>query len=772
MPTNNPRSEDGTWTTWLILAGRGFGKGLSLDTKIMTAEGLKTMADLTDSDQVYTPKGNLTKIIAHKPYMPKKMYRLGFSTGEFVECDGDHLWFTQKGKERSFKTGKVRDTNEVQATLLSNKGEGVPQHYIPLAEGYPGQEIELPINPYLLGAWLGDGTNRQGYLCIFEQEMLDNCKERGIELLKGVSNPDLYRIEGLTAILNKQDLLHNKHVPEVYFQASTEQRFELLRGLMDTDGSCQKDGLYCAFGNTCKSLIDDVARLVASLGLKPRTTYKLARLKRSGKEDYTCDTWEVGFTAYLPLKIFGLSRKQARLNAPGTQAGRHKARTITSCESIEPKMVRCLTVEDSGALYCATEFLIPTHNTRTGGQSVLEVVNAGLAGRIALVAPTAADCRDVIVEGESGILANASPLNKPNYEPSKRRITWANGAIATTYSAEEPEALRGPQHDFAWCDELCRWKYPQDTWDMLQFGLRLGTHPRQVITTTPKPIKTLKDIMADPMTITTRGNTLDNRDNLARSFMASIVKKYEGTRLGRQELAAEILDDVPGALWSREMMDNAFYKGAVPELVRVVVAIDPSGSSGDDDKADEIGIVVAGKGVDGRAYVLEDGSCSLSPAGWGKKAVGLFHKHKADHIVAEINYGGAMVEHVLRSIDQTIPFKKVTASRGKVLRAEPVAALYEQNRVSHVGHFAELEEQMCLLAQDGYLGVGSPDRLDALVWAISDLALGNLMAGQALHDLMRRQNRENTERSAVVTKDQPQYAVGSVEWQQLNGQKN
>lgn len=352
-------------------------------------------------------------------------------------------------------------------------------------------------------------------------------------------------------------------------------------------------------------------------------------------------------------------------------------------------------------------------------------------GRIALIAPTASDARDVMVEGESGLLAvcwagdrsaSGDMLGRPSYEPSKRRVTWANGAVATLFSAEEPERLRGPQHEAMWCDELAAWKYLRETWDMAMFGLRLGNDPRTIITTTPKPLPLIKEIVKDPTTVVTKGSTFDNATNLAPKFLKTVKEKYEGSRLGRQELEAEILDDLPGALWSRADIDKGRIRSA-PEMQRIVVAVDPSGTKGTSDDGDEIGIVVAGKGVDGRAYVLADRTCKLSPAGWGRRAVNAFHEFEADRVIAERNFGGAMVEHVIKTTDTAVSYKEVTASRGKVARAEPVAALYEQGRVSHVGSFPELEDQMCQIAPEGFVGEGSPDRADALVWALTDLML-------------------------------------------------
>jgi phage terminase large subunit-like protein len=361
--------------------------------------------------------------------------------------------------------------------------------------------------------------------------------------------------------------------------------------------------------------------------------------------------------------------------------------------------------------------------TRTGAEWVRAQVEARQVNRIALVARTASDVRDVLVEGESGILAISPPWFRPRYEPTKRRLTWPNGAVATTYSAEQPEELRGPQHDAAWCDELAAWRYPE-AWDMLMFGLRLGERPRCVVTTTPKPIKLVRGLLQRSDVAVTRGSTYENRVNLAPPFLSQIVKRYEGTRLGRQEIAAELLDDIPGALWTRDVVERARVC-EIPALRRVVVAIDPAASVSDG--ADETGIIAAGLGEDGHGYVLDDLSGRYAPPEWARRALALYHARHADRIVAEVNNGGDMVETVIRTLDPSASFKAVRATRGKATRAEPVAALYEQARVHHLGAFPALEDQLCAFASDfdrgreGY----SPDRLDALIWALTELMVAS-----------------------------------------------
>lgn len=367
--------------------------------------------------------------------------------------------------------------------------------------------------------------------------------------------------------------------------------------------------------------------------------------------------------------------------------------------------------------------------TRTGAEWIRAQVcgstplGPGRVQWIALVAETAADARDVLVEGQSGLLAAHPPDFRPTYEPSKRRVTWPNGAQATLFNAVEPDQLRGPQFDCAWSDELAKWRYAQETWDMLQFGLRLGDNPRQIITTTPRPIKVIRELLKDPTCVVTRGNTLENKTNLAPKFLKKIQEKYAGTRLGRQELAAEVLDDLPDALWTRANLDQYRRKGKeVPRLERIVVAVDPAAKTNElQEDGAATGIVVAGVGEDGRGYVFDDSTVRASPNGWARMAVACFDRYEADCIVGEINNGGEMVEATIRSVRSMIPFRAVHASRGKWTRAEPVAALYEQGRISHVGIFAELEDEMVLFGPNGLADGVSPDRVDALVWALTEL---------------------------------------------------
>jgi phage terminase large subunit-like protein len=370
--------------------------------------------------------------------------------------------------------------------------------------------------------------------------------------------------------------------------------------------------------------------------------------------------------------------------------------------------------------------------TRPGSEQVIawaqELGRDYGGGHIALIAPNPADARSIMIEGESGILTCSPPWFRPLYEPSKKQLRWDNGVIAHIYSAEEPDQLRGPQHHKGWGDEPCKWRYPQETWDMYQFGLRMGDLPQTVLTTTPRPIKMLTEILDDPDTVVTTGTTEDNFANLSPSFIRRVYRKYKGTRLGRQELGAELLTDTPGALWTLDAIEALRVPVAPCEMVIIVVGVDPGVTDPKDDpelidSVAETGIVIVGKGADTHGYVMHDFSAPCSPAEWGKRACVHYETLKAERIVGEVNNGGDMVEFVVktaaRDLGYDVNFKKVHASRGKRTRAEPVAAVYEQKRFHHIGMFAELEDQMTTWVP----GMRSPDRMDALVWAATEAVL-------------------------------------------------
>jgi phage terminase large subunit-like protein len=377
--------------------------------------------------------------------------------------------------------------------------------------------------------------------------------------------------------------------------------------------------------------------------------------------------------------------------------------------------------------------------TRAGAEWVRAMVEGprprdpGRARRVALVAETIDQAREVMVMGESGILACSPPDRRPVWEATRRRLVWPNGAVAQVFSAHEPDSLRGPQFDAAWSDELAKWKKGSDAWTMLQFALRLGEHPQQVVTTTPQNVGVLKELLALESTVVTRAGTEANRANLAASFLTEVYGRYGGSRLGRQELEGELLEEVEGALWTSAAIEAARQTEPLPAFDRVVVAVDPPVTA--TSRSDECGIVVAGVVMQGppsqwRAVVLEDASLRARKSeDWAHAAIAAYERHGADRMVAEVNQGGDLVEAAIRSHGAAVAYRAVRAARGKAARAEPVAALYEQGRVRHVRGLAQLEEQMCRMAVTGFAGSGSPDRVDALVWALHELMIEPALRG-------------------------------------------
>lgn len=353
--------------------------------------------------------------------------------------------------------------------------------------------------------------------------------------------------------------------------------------------------------------------------------------------------------------------------------------------------------------------------TRTGAEWIRERVEERKANRIALVGSTGFDVRKIMIEGQSGILNIFPPQHRPAYFPARREIHFHTGAIATVFSAEEPDRLRGPEHDTFWGDEVAAWGYP-DAWDQLMLTLRLGDDPRGVVTTTPRPTRVIRELLRDRQTAITRGTTYENQANLPKAWFDQILAKYRGTTIGRQELEAEVLEEMPGALWRRAMIDARRASATPTAWDRIVVGIDPATETG------ETGIVVAGRALDGDYYVLDDLSGIETPSGWATKAISALKRWGAARIVPEVNQGGQMVIATLRTVWADVPIKAVRAAQGKKARAEPVVALYEQGRVHHVGVFPDLEDEQC--NWEPALSTESPNRLDALVWALTELSSG------------------------------------------------
>lgn len=704
-PNQRPPAEfvSGLKSTWVVMAGRGFGKtrcgaewvrgevktsefvnligatasdardimiegeALALDTPIPTPTGWRTMRELQVGDYVFDENGEATEIEWVSPVAEgRPCFEVTFSDEETIIADAEHKWLTHSFNERQYKkAGSVRTTAEIaeKVTIYTQRNHAIRR---PGPLDYP--ERELPIDPYVLGCWLGDGTSSGAGYTTADQEILDEISAAGYTITTW-NQKYQYNILGLGKPLRELNLIDNKHIPRMYLEASIDQRRALLQGLMDTDGYIDDTG-HCEFDQNKEQFVIAFWELLRSLGMTCRKS-----LSKTYSKDFpnAAPMYRVQFAPNYPC--FRLPRKLARIKPLSKKSSWV---TITKVVPVDSVSVKCIAVKNESHLYLAGKGCTPTHN--------------------------------------SGILRLCPKDERPVYVASKRQLQWPNGAISLVFTADEPERLRGKQHMKIWADELGAWRYAE-AWDQAMMGLRLGKNPQAVVTTTPRPTKLVKDLIKEETTIVTRGSTYQNRSNLAESFFNKIIKKYEGTRLGRQELMAELLLDNPGALWHQEMIDTLRVLRA-PPLVRIITAVDPSVD--DEGDKDEAGIVVAGLAMDGHIYVMDDLSLHASPDGWATEAVNKgHHKHLGDRIVAEINNGGALVEAVLRTVDPTIPYTAVHASRGKRTRAEPISALYEQGKVHHVGMFSDLEDELC--NWDPLIDAKSPNRLDALVWACTAL---------------------------------------------------
>lgn len=627
---------------------------------------------------------------------------------------------------------RIRTTAEIIATFRHGKRRDL-NHSIPLAGPLQYPETALPVDPYLFGYWLGDGHSATAtFTCATEdQPHLEAAIRAAGYRLGQMADPISLSAIGagprrgpgtgrfrpdptsLTSQLKALGALGSKTIPVIYLYASAEQRLALLQGLMDSDGYASAS--HVEFCTTRKDHAEAVVWLARSLGQKPRLY--AGRATYEGK-----DYGEKYRVSWKPtIDVFRLPRKREAIVMGGAQDVRNYHRMITAYEEITPMAgMRCIEVDSPNHMYLVGCALIPTHNTRTGSETVGMVARKGVVPRIALVGETEADAREVMVEGPDGILKRSRPGFEPVYEPSKRRLTWPNGVVATTFSGADPDQLRGPQHGFAWVDELAKFAYPVETWDNLMLGLRMGVEPCCLVTTTPRPIPILRTLLrregAD--VAVTRGTTYDNAANLPRIFLEEIVQRYEGTTVGRQELYAEMIDEAPGALWTRKLIE-AGRREKAPALARIVVAVDPSVAR--TGGRDACGIVVAG--IDDRnpahGWILEDATLHAPPFKWAQEAARLYEKYRANTVIAEDNQGGGLVRQVLEASAYWLNVKLVHASHGKVARAEPISALYERGIVHHVGGFAALEDEMTTWLP----GRPSPNRMDALVYALTELML-------------------------------------------------
>jgi phage terminase large subunit-like protein len=751
----------GDWDTWLLCTGIGFGKALALDTPIPTPSGWSTMGALRVADEVFDENGGVCRVtFATDVQYGRECFDVVFDDGTVIVADAEHRWLTQtwgarRNQARRIDRASGASVVTTREILGSLRCRHMANHAVDVAGALDLSDVALPVDPYVLGVWLGDGDSKSATLTSADEEMTTILRAAGCEtgvpkldprsraarysmgsapLRRSATSGRMVGNGSLHTKLRELGVLNNKHIPMAYLRGSIAQRSSLLEGLLDTDGYCSAGG-HVEFCSVKEGLAHDVLELVRGLGFKPVMLIDRAKLR-----GIDCGPrYRITFTPHRP--VFRLSRKASRQHAGKAQAARVRRRYIVDVRPRPSVPVRCITVDSRSHLYLASKAMIPTHNTRSGAEWIRDEVgkaaSTGFVLRIALVGATAADVRDTMIEGESGILAVSPPESwgiKVDYESSKRRVTWYRAGVivatATCFSAEEPDRLRGPNISHAWCDELAAWENLTATWLNLQGRMRLGPHPKVCVTTTPRPLELLRDLAVDPRTVVVRGSSMANAANLPDRYKRQLAK-HAGTEYGRQEVEGEILDDRTGAMFSGKWFRRLATE---PELRRVVVAIDPAIST--EHYSDETGIMVVGADFEDRGYVLDDKSAKATPEGWAERAIQAFDDHGADAFVVERNRGGDLVRSMLRAVlrqmgkrESDYRVHEVSATRGKAVRADPIAAIYEHGNVFHVGpaeRFAALEKELITWDPSTVARkkAKSPNRLDALVWGLTFLALG------------------------------------------------
>lgn len=737
------------WFIWLIKAGRSWGKLARLSTPVPTPHGWTTMGELVDGDQVFDEAGKVCTVVkAHPPEMPERAYEFTFSDGTVLVTGGEHQWVTwthadRKAYNRNVGDGipdnwptwrsvatyramrvpserlapamgllgpSIKTTQQIVDTFTQKDGTG--NHSIPTCGALDIPAQDLPIDPYVLGVWLGDGCSYSATITQHIDDLpflVSQLESAGYQARTKLDRNNTWTVTcpGFRRQLMALGLIRNKHVPQEYLWGSIDQRYALLQGLLDTDGYIEPSKVE--FTNTNIDIAMAVVHLARSLGEKPVFHEGIATLNgRTIGPKYRV-TWRP------TMNPFRMPRKRNKYVA--TSNSRNYHRTIVAVREVELELMRCITVDSPNSLYLMGDGMIPTHNTLTASKYFNKV--AERPTRIHLIGKTRNDIRMTMVEGISGLQATAPPGNVPFWEPSKLKLTWPSGAVAIGFSGEEPDALRGPQAEYTWLDEPAHIPLIEDVWMNLTLGLREGEDQRVVMTSTPLPSRWMKKIVADPDTHVTDGSSWENAANLSEKYKRKVLEPLKGTRIGQQEIEGKILSEVEGALWTTEIITKVDqYAPDVRdwEFDRIVVAIDPAG--GARTNSDETGIIVLGR-IGPIVYVLADASGKYTPLGWANRAIQLYDYWKADAIVAEVNFGRDMVTTTIEATDAAPRIIPVESRRGKVLRAEPVVALYERSRVVHFPGLVDLEDQMI----EWVPGQGSPDRIDALVHGVTELAI-------------------------------------------------
>lgn len=797
---------DGDWYITALIAGRGFGKGIQLSTPILTGNGWKTMGEVVTGDEVFDETGKLCKVeSAHAPYMPDRMYKITFTDGTEIRCDGDHLWSTwtvedqlRYYQETRYKNGEpgVRPLPENWVTWSSRKiknratqitdkqwweiveknraGVGTrvlakeygiarnfirkyietpelvvetfgaqtrstdelfktqgDRHLIHVTEPLQYPEADLPIDPWVLGIMLADGNTATGAWIATHVEdrewLVGKLAEHGYPAATETYQlPDKVGIPSLPPIWKSLGLHEGKYVPEEYFTASVAQRLALLQGLIDGDGHLTS-GTY-NFTNTNKKLVDAVVRLAQSLGAK--TTVDHLEGADSPRYKKKCkDQWVVRFRSSNDLVFTTLPRKVEKHGKPNRIF--HVSHEIKAIEEIAPEIVRCLTVDSPSKLYLVTERFLSTHNTLAMSQWVRKMAMSRKGIRIGIAARTAADVRNTVVNGESGILAVHPDSERPEYKPSTTSLHWPNGSMAQLLSSESPDSARGPQYEVCVMDEFAAWKTTPDSsgatlYDNLIAATRLGDNPQLLLATTPKRTHVMRDLLEkakDPKQRIriVRGSTFDNKANLSRFYLENLIRRYGNSDLAKQELMGQMLEDAEGLVFTSEMLRRAKELDPPRHFPIRIIAVDPTVSAGEDTKSDECGIIAIGATGERdmsqrRAWVIGDYSLRASPDVWAKQVADVAQLHKTKFVVVEKNQGGQLLQMAINAVDPSLKVFNVVATQGKRLRSEPVVIAMQQGRIGLTDDFPELEDQMLFYDPDDKSS--SPDRMDAMVWGI------------------------------------------------------
>lgn len=751
----------------LFAGGRGTGKEVALDTPIPTPDGWKKMGEIEVGDVVFDEQGRPTTVLSVHDQMSTDPVRLTFSDGTTIDAGAEHQWVTLTALERKRLNRRSADiprewadkdpitTRELVRTLTYGK-RGDTNHSIPVTEPLSLDDADLLVDPWILGVWLGDGSSGSASITCHDddsQHYVDEMARRGVVMrfasrrhegqptctwVFGQQPPQRDPLGRMTSNgsicshLRQLGVLNNKHIPSVYLRGSIAQRLDLLRGLIDTDGHIDKSGRV-EFCSTSRELADGVKELAMSLGQKPvlKTGDATLNGRYIGKKFRV--TWRP------TIIVATLPRKVAAHHPLAAQKMRSAHRMVVSAEPITIQPMRCITVDSPNSMYLISEGMIPTHNTRVGGAWVCQKAFENPGCIIHLVGRTVADVRDVMLNGESGIIAYSPENFKPIYTPSNRKVVWPNGSTALTFSADAPDQLRGPQSHFTWADELAAYPQRPDAsgltmWDQIEISTRLGEHPQILATTTPKRTQVMRDLFERAAkglnTLLVQGSSWENRSNLSREYMEYIFNRYSGTHLERQELYGDLIGDSPGALWKSS--DIRLERPPVGVELITVIGVDPAVTYGNDDTG--IVVMCADTNPDPfkrRAWVLEDQTMNSPVETWGEKVVELQREYsrvsptnpngRQAIVVVEKNQGHDLLGVLFKAsgIAQTVPVVPVQSKASKSQRAEPVVMAYNQGRVFHAEEMPLLVDE--LTSWEPSITKYSPGRLDALVWGLAVL---------------------------------------------------